>query len=69
MEEEEVPQWIPIFGPIGLSPLDTTPIAWEYPSKGIFMLDLFGGINTSLAVVLQASIPVRKTFMWKEMRL
>jgi hypothetical protein len=52
-----------------LSPLDTTPIAWEYPSKGIFMLDLFGGINTSLAVVLQASIPVRKTFMWKEMRL
>ncbi len=26
MEEEEVPQQTPIFGPIGLSPLDTTPI-------------------------------------------
>jgi hypothetical protein len=42
--EEEVPQWTPIFGLVGLSPLDTTPIAWEYPSKGICMLDLFGGI-------------------------
>jgi hypothetical protein len=44
VEEEEVPQWTPIFGLVGLSPLDTTPIAWEYPSKGICVLDLFGGI-------------------------
>jgi hypothetical protein len=30
MEEEEVPQRTPIFGFVGLSPLDTTPIAWEF---------------------------------------
>jgi site-specific DNA-cytosine methylase len=35
-------------------------IAWEYPFEGICMLDLFGGISTDLATVLQASIPVRK---------
>jgi hypothetical protein len=52
VEEEEVPQRTFIFGLVGLSPLDITPIAWEYPSKGICMLDLFGGISTSLAVVL-----------------
>jgi len=52
VEEKEVPQWTPISGPVGLSPLDTTPIAWEYPSKGICMLDLFGGISTGLATVL-----------------
>jgi hypothetical protein len=39
-------------GPIGLSPLDTTPIVWEYPSKGIYVLDLFGGISIDLATVL-----------------
>jgi hypothetical protein len=27
VEEEEVPQWTPISGPVGLFPLDTTPIA------------------------------------------
>jgi len=52
VEEEEVPQWTPISSPVGLFPLDTTPIAWEYPSEGICVLDLFGGINTSLATVL-----------------
>ncbi len=62
IKEEEVPRRTSIFGPIGLSPLDTTPIMWEYPSKGIYMLDLFGGISTSLAIVLQAGIPVRKYF-------
>ncbi len=51
MEEEEVPRRTFIFGPIGLSPLDTTPIAWEYPSKGICVLDLFGGISTDLAIM------------------
>jgi hypothetical protein len=52
VEEEEVPQQTPIFGPVGLSPLDITPIAWEYPFEGICVLDLFGGINTGLAIVL-----------------
>jgi hypothetical protein len=60
VEEEEVPRWTPISNHVGLSPLDITPIAWEYPSEGFCMLDLFGGINTDLVVVLQASIPVRK---------
>jgi hypothetical protein len=50
----------PISGPIGLSPLYTTPIAWEYPSEGICVLDLFGGLNTDLATMLHASIPIRK---------
>jgi hypothetical protein len=58
MEEEEVPRQIPIFGPVGLPPLDNTPIVWEYPSEGICVLDLFGGINTSLAIVLQIGILV-----------
>jgi hypothetical protein len=60
MEKEEVPRQTPIFGLVGLSPLDTTPIAWEYPSEGICMLDLFGGINTGLATMFQAGILVRK---------
>jgi hypothetical protein len=60
MEEKEVPQQTPISGPVGLSPLDITPIAWEYPSEGICVLDLFGGISTGLATVLQAGILVRK---------
>jgi len=60
VEEEEVPQWTPISGHVGLSPLDTTSIAWEYPSKGICMLDLFGGIGTSLVTMLQAGILVWK---------
>ncbi len=60
VEEEEVPRRTPISGPIGLSPLDTTPIVWEYPFEGICVLDLFGGISTSLATMLQAGILVRK---------
>jgi len=63
VQEEEVPQRTPISSPVGLSPLDTTPIAWEYPSEGIYMLDLFGGISTSLAAMFQAGsnleIPLR----------
>jgi len=62
MEEEEVPRRIPISSPIGLSPLDTTPIAWEYPSKGICVLDLFRGISTDLATMFQAGILVWKYF-------
>jgi len=60
VEEEEVPQRTPISGPIRLSPLDTTPITFEYPSEGICVLDLFGGIITGLATVLQVGIIVRK---------
>jgi hypothetical protein len=60
MEEEEVPQRTRNSGPVGLYPLDMTPIAWEYPSEGICMLDLFGGINNGLVTVLQAGILVRK---------
>jgi hypothetical protein len=59
-EEEELPRRTPISGLVGLSPLDTTPIAWEYPSEGICVLDLFGGISTGLVVVLQAGILIRK---------
>jgi hypothetical protein len=62
IKEEEVPRRTFISSPVGLSPLDTTPITWEYPSEGICMLDLFGGICTSLAAVLQAGILVRKYF-------
>jgi hypothetical protein len=51
--EEEVPRRTLISGPIGLSPLDTTPIAWEYLSKGICVLDLFNGISISLASMFQ----------------
>ncbi len=60
VEEEEVPRQTSIFGPIRLSPLDITPITWEYSSEGICVLDLFGGINAGLAIVLQASIPIQK---------
>jgi hypothetical protein len=60
VEEEEVPQRTSISSPVRLSPLDTTPIAWEYPSKGICVLDLFGGISTGLVTLPQTSIPVQK---------
>ncbi len=60
VEEEEVSRWTPISGHVGLSPLDITPIGWEYPSEGICMLNIFGGVSTSLAIVLQAGIPVQK---------
>jgi hypothetical protein len=60
VKEEEVPRCTLISGPVGLPPLDTTPIAWEYPSEGICVLDLFCGISTGLATVLQTGIPVRK---------
>ncbi|PTQ27347.1 hypothetical protein MARPO_0204s0011, partial [Marchantia polymorpha] len=43
-----------------LSPLFTTPIVWEYSPKGVCLLDLFGGISTGLAAVLQSGILVRR---------
>jgi hypothetical protein len=60
IKEEEVPRRTFISSPVGLSPLDITPIAWEYLSEGICLLDLFGGISIGLATVVQAGIPVRK---------
>jgi hypothetical protein len=60
MEEEEVPRRTLIPGPVGLSPLDITPIAWEHPFEGICVLNLFGGISTDLAIVFQAGNPVQK---------
>ena len=57
---KEAPRRTTTSSPMGLSPLDTTPIAWEYPSEGVCVLDLFGGISTGLAAVLQAGIPVRR---------
>jgi hypothetical protein len=60
MEEEEVLRRTPIFGPVGLSPLDTTPIVWEYTFEGICMLDLFSGISTGLVAMFQEGITILK---------
>ncbi|PTQ44882.1 hypothetical protein MARPO_0017s0007 [Marchantia polymorpha] len=49
-----------VSGSSALSPLITTPIAWEYSSEGVCLLDLFGGISTGLAAVLQSGILVRR---------
>jgi hypothetical protein len=38
------------------TPLNTTPIVWQYPEQGVRVLDLFGVISTGLAAVLQAGI-------------
>ncbi|BBM99381.1 hypothetical protein Mp_1g20900 [Marchantia polymorpha subsp. ruderalis] len=43
-----------------LMPLITTLIAWKYSLEGVCVLDLFGGISTHLAAVLQLGIPARK---------
>jgi site-specific DNA-cytosine methylase len=41
-------------------PLNTSTIHWQPPSEGIVLLELFGGIATGLAAVLQARIKVRR---------
>jgi hypothetical protein len=41
-------------------PLDNSTIHWEPPDDGIVLLELFGGIGTSLAAVLQAGIKVKR---------
>ncbi|PTQ28729.1 hypothetical protein MARPO_0156s0026, partial [Marchantia polymorpha] len=43
-----------------LSPLVTTPIIWEYSPEGVCLQDLFGGISTGLAAVLESGILVRR---------
>jgi hypothetical protein len=41
-------------------PLDNSTIHWKPPDDGIVLLELFGGIGTSLAAVLQAGIKVKR---------
>jgi hypothetical protein len=40
-------------------PLDNSTIHWKLPDDGIVLLELFGGIGTSLVAVLQAGIKVQ----------
>jgi hypothetical protein len=40
--------------------LDNSTIHWKPPNDGIVLLELFGGIGTSLAAVLQAGIKVQR---------
>jgi hypothetical protein len=40
--------------------LNTTSIVWWYPEQGVWVLDLFGGINIGLAAVLQEGIHVHQ---------
>jgi hypothetical protein len=35
-----------------LSPLDIEVIQWDIPKDGICLLELFGGINFGLAIIL-----------------
>jgi hypothetical protein len=41
-------------------PLDNSTIHWKPPDDGIVLLELFGGIGTGLATVLQAGIKVQR---------
>jgi hypothetical protein len=41
-------------------PLDNSTILWKPLEDGIVLLELFGGIGTSLAAVLQAGIKVQR---------
>jgi hypothetical protein len=41
-------------------PLDNSTIHWKPPNDGIVLLELFGGIGTGLAAVLQAGIKVKR---------
>jgi site-specific DNA-cytosine methylase len=41
-------------------PLDNSTIHWKPPDDGIVLLELFGGIGTGLAAVLQAGIKVKR---------
>ncbi len=47
-------------GLVYMSPLDTTPITWQHHEEGLCVLDLFGGISTGLAAVLQAGLKVQR---------
>jgi hypothetical protein len=41
-------------------PLDNSTIHWKPPDDGIVLLELFGGIGTSLVAILQAKIKVQR---------
>jgi hypothetical protein len=41
-------------------PLDNSTIHWKLPDDGIVLLELFRGIGTGLAVVLQAGIKIKR---------
>jgi hypothetical protein len=41
-------------------PLDNSTIHWKPPDDGIVLLELFGGIGTGLAAILQAEIKVQR---------
>jgi hypothetical protein len=41
-------------------PLDNSTIHWKPPDDGIVVLELFGGIGTGLAAVLQAGIKIQQ---------
>jgi hypothetical protein len=41
-------------------PLDNSTIHWKPPDDGIVLLELFGGIGTGLAAVLQAGIKIQR---------
>ncbi|PTQ44536.1 hypothetical protein MARPO_0020s0163, partial [Marchantia polymorpha] len=59
-EAERVSDGRLVCGLSTLSPLVTTLIVWEYSPEGVCLLDLFGGISTGLAAVLQSGILVRR---------
>jgi hypothetical protein len=43
--------------------LENSTIHWKLPDNGIVLLELFGGIGTGLAAVLQAGIKVQRYVM------
>ncbi len=45
-----------------IKPLFHQLITWTSPKEGITLLELFGGINTSLEALLQSGMVVRKYF-------
>jgi hypothetical protein len=40
--------------------VDNSTIHWKPPDDGIVLLELFGGIDTSLAAILQVGIKVKR---------
>ncbi len=68
IKEEEVPRQTSISSLVGLSPLDITPIVWEYPSKGICMLDILVGSALVWQQCFKQVFQFGNTFMWREMR-
>ena len=57
-------EWVSRYKPAEFIPLNspvlTTPIPWQPPNAGICLVELFGGIATGLAAILQTGIKVRQ---------